>query len=87
MSCIAAADVVACSSMCRNRATSTTKEHSDPMKRTVLAQHQAPVAGAARSCGGSGLGNPWRAEDMSRLGFANALTTKRPARHLGNATT
>jgi hypothetical protein len=54
------------------------------MDRTVFAQHQAPVAFAARpyACVASGIGFQWRnAATMTGLKSANAAT-KRTARHL-----
>jgi hypothetical protein len=65
------------------------------MDRTIFAPQPAPVAAAARPCGGFGLGYQWR--DVAKHGVvsnrlmsidatANA-TTKRTARRLGMATT
>ena len=54
------------------------------MERTVFAQHQAPVAAAARpyACAVSGIGFQWR-NAVTMNGLKPATTaTKRPARHL-----
>ena len=55
------------------------------MIHTALAQTLAPVAGDARPCDGFGHGYQWRNRVMGNMKSIN--TTKRPARHLGNATT
>ena len=67
------------------------------MIRTAPAQHLAPVAGAARPCAGFGIGYQWRTAEMHdnaamHLVASNGsksvnLTTKRPTRRLGMATT
>lgn len=59
------------------------------MDRTVFAQHQAPVAAAARpyACAVSGIGFQWR-NVANMAGLTSATTaTKRPARHLENVPT
>lgn len=57
------------------------------MIRTALALSTAPVAAAARPCNaGSGHGYQWRNRSMKNVMTFDA-TTKRPARHLGIATT
>ncbi len=56
------------------------------MKRTALALSMAPVAADARLCAGVfGHGYQWRSRSMA----SNPIneTTKRPARHLGIAST
>jgi hypothetical protein len=58
------------------------------MIRTALALSTAPVAAAARPCnGGSGHGYQWRNRSMTKHVNTFVATTKRPARHLGIATT
>ena len=57
------------------------------MERTVFAQHQAPVAVAARPYAGLGICFQWRnVAEMTGLDSTNAAT-KRSARHLGKAPT
>jgi hypothetical protein len=57
------------------------------MERTVFAQHQAPVAVAARPYAGLGICFQWRnVAVMTGLDSTNAAT-KRSARHLGKAPT
>ena len=84
--------MIAYDPMCRNqRCISTTTEGTPrTMKRTDLALELAPMASAARPCGGFGHGYQWR--NRSMVNFAavksiNATATKRPARHLGLLTT
>jgi hypothetical protein len=71
--------------MCRNqRHVDDPRKDSEPMDRTVFAQHQAPVAAAARpyACAVSGIGFQWRnVANMAGLDTATTAT-KRPARHL-----
>ncbi|MEQ1700110.1 MAG: hypothetical protein ABMA25_08370 [Ilumatobacteraceae bacterium] len=60
------------------------------MKRTDLALELAPMASAARPCGGFGHGYQWRTRSMMNFAAVksiNATATKRPARHLGLLTT
>jgi hypothetical protein len=61
------------------------------MIRTTLAQHLAPVAGAARSCAGIGFGYQWRPVESNEMAShamkSVNLTTKRTPRRLGMATT
>ncbi len=57
------------------------------MIRTALALSTTLVVAVARPCvAGFGHGYQWRNQSMSNMKF-NAVTTKRPARHLGIATT
>jgi hypothetical protein len=71
--------------MCRNqRHVDDPRKDSEPMERTVFAQHLAPVATAARpyACAVSGIGFQWR-NVANMAGLTTATTaTKRPARHL-----
>jgi len=56
------------------------------MKRTALALSPAPVAAGARPCtNGFGHGYQWRNRSVDAMSINE--TTKRPARHLGIATT
>ena len=78
--------------MCRNQRYIGTTTEGTPrtMKRTDLALELAPMASAARPCGGFGHGYQWRMR--SSMNFAavksiNATATKRPARRLGMLTT
>ncbi len=61
------------------------------MIRTTLAQHLAPVAGAARPCAGIGFGYQWRTVEPNEMAShamkSVNLTTKRTPRRLGMATT
>lgn len=73
----------------------TLRKVSEPMERTVVAQHQAHVAVAARPYAGFGNSFQWRT--MANVACTNAATsaglkstkatTKRSARHLGMAST
>jgi len=57
------------------------------MKLTVLAHSPAPVAAGARPCSsGFGHGYQWRNRSVDVMSI-NETATKRPARHLGSATT
>jgi hypothetical protein len=76
--------------MCRNqRHVDDPRKESEPMDRTDFAQHQAPVAAAARPCAydGFGLGFQWR--NVGNMAGISAATTatKCSARRLGTATT
>lgn len=57
------------------------------MIRTAHALTLAPVAGGARPCIGFGHGYQWREACMWTNAKSVNATTKRPARHLGIATT
>ena len=61
------------------------------MSSMTHATQQAVVAAAARPCTGLGRGYQWNASvDMtvsSHLEFGTAISTKRPARHLGGQPT
>ena len=73
----------------------TPRKVSEPMERTVFAQHQAHVAVAARPFAGFGNCFQWRtmANVASMTTASNAglkctkAATKRSARHLGMAST
>ncbi len=56
------------------------------MERTVFAQHQAPVAVAARPYADLGICFQWR-NVAPMTGFSTNAATKRSARHLGKAPT
>ena len=79
--------MVACTTTPCKRAWLPTKEGLDQMIRTALALSSALVAADARPCGTVlAHGYQWRNGSVKNVKF-NAMTTKRTARHLGNATT